>query len=91
MGMLLTRHYADNNKKSEVKGVAETVAPKPSVSISEKSTEPKPKSEPEFSKEQINAMNGTALRKLAEKNGVENPEELTAKELKAVLCDLLVK
>ena len=89
MGMLLTRHYRTNNANTQTStntnnvGVAKEVAPIPS--------KPEPKKESEYTEEQIKAMNGTALRKLAEKSGVENPEELTAKELKAVLVDLLVK
>ena len=84
MGMLLTRHYrTDNANANKEVGVAKEVAPIPE--------KPEPKKKSEYTEEQIKAMNGTALRKLAEKNGVENPEELTAKELKAVLVDLLVK
>ena len=80
MGMLLTRHYKDKNK-------AEGATPKVEVA-------PKPvpaKKENEYTEEKIKKMSGPQLRKLAVKNGIESPEELTAGELKSILCGLLVK
>jgi len=86
MGMLLRRHYANvktNNVKAD--GVTEKVAPKP---VEEKKAE---KSEPTITAEKINSMNGASLRKLAKENGVKDPEELTVKELRAILLDEVVK
>ena len=79
MGMLLSRHYANNNNQ----GVTKAVAPAPSV---EKKVESR---EFEFTAEDINKMAGAKLRKLAKQNGVEDPEELTVSELKSILCDKL--
>lgn len=74
MGMLLTRHYAD--KKTD-KGATKEVAPIPTTPTSS------------ISAEEIKAMSGAKLRKLAKENGVEDPEELTIGELKAVLIEKL--
>ena len=89
MGMLLRRHYIQVNSNSDdntATGATEKVAPKPNPA--------KPKAEKTekkgYTEEKINSMNGTQLRKLAVSNGIESPEELTTKELKAVLRDLLV-
>lgn len=79
MSMLLRRRYANTDAQTENKGVTTTKAVAPSPSNKE------------FTEEKINSMNGTQLRKLATKNGIDNPEELTVGELKAVLCDVLVK
>lgn len=76
MGMLLTRHYADREVKQE-SGAAKEVAPK----IPEKKKEEKPA----VTVSEIKAMNGTKLRKLAVQNGINNPEDLTVGELKAIL------
>ena len=96
MGMLLSRHYAndtDNNNNNNEntagkgKGVTkkEMVAPEPKAKKSTKSTELA------YTERDIKAMNGTKLRKLAKENGIKDPEELTVGELKAILCDKLVK
>ena len=77
--MLLRRRYNETDTQEGV-AVTKAVAPSPSS----------PKTENEFTEEKINKMNGSQLRKLASKNGVENPEDLTAGELKSVLRDLLV-
>ena len=83
MGLLLTRHYTDN------KGATKKVAPSPSV---EKKTEEKKVAEKSlFSADDIKAMNGTKIRKLAKENGIQNPEDLTVGELKEILCEQLVK
>ena len=89
MGMLLSRHYADNgngdsNKnKNTAKGVTKKVAPS---SPAEKKVESKT-TIPGISIKDIKAMNGTKIRKLAKEQGIENPEELTVGELKAILCE----
>lgn len=85
MGMLLSRHYTDN--KSE--GAAKKVAPSPSVEV--KAEEKKGAEKPLFTADDIKAMNGTKIRKLAKENGIQNPEDLTVSELKEVLCEQLVK
>ena len=73
-------------------GATAQVAPKPEpVKAKEKEKVKTPEKKAEYTEESINRMNGTQLRKLATKNGVENPEEFTVKELKSVLCGLLVK
>ena len=78
MGMLLTRHYADRNN-TENKGVAKAVAPE----VPEKKAEKKPT----ISADEIKAMNGNKLRKFATEKGIENQEELTVGELKAILIE----
>ena len=85
MGMLLRRHYADV-KEVKAEGVTKKVAPKP---VEVKAEEPKveKKSESKLTAEKINSMNGASLRKLAKENGVDDPEELTVKELRAILLD----
>ena len=79
MGMLLTRHYATNNANKANGAAPKESAPAP--------TRVEKKPEPEYTPEKINAMNGAQLRKVAEKYGIENPEEFTVKELKATLCE----
>lgn len=80
MGMLLTRHYADRNN-TENKGVAKAVAPE--VPEQKQKAEKKPT----VSADEIKAMNGNKLRKFATENGIENQEELTVGELKAILVE----
>ena len=80
MSMLLRRRHTE----SETEGVAKKVAPSPSPQKKAESTL-------EYTEESINAMNGAKLRKLAKANGIASPEELTASELKAILCEILVK
>lgn len=78
MGMLLTRHYADRENNREI-GAAKKVAPKV--------PEEKKVEKPTIAVSDIKAMNGTKLRKLAAENGIENPEDLTVGELKAILIE----
>ena len=82
MGMLLSRYHA-NNVNAE--GVAKTVAP----SVSEKKPEEKKPVENSlvYTAKDIKMMNGAKLRKLAKESGVEDPEELTVGELKAILTE----
>ena len=79
MGMLLRRRY------EETPGVVETAAP---VSVK---AEKKAETAFEYTEDVIKSMNGAKLRKLAKENGIENPEELTAGELKSTLIEMLVK
>ena len=83
MGMLLSRHYTDNKKTY---GAAVKAAPSPSNEVKE---EKKNAEDPRkgITVEDIKAMNGTKIRKFAKDNGVENPEDLTVNELKAILCE----
>jgi hypothetical protein len=82
MGMLLRRHYEENDR---VRGAAKAVAPSPSE---KRVAEEKPQNtETAVSAEDIKKMNGAKLRKLAVENGIENPEELTVGELKAILIE----
>lgn len=81
MGMLF-RYHNNNidikaNAKAEGKGAAKTVAPTPK--------EDKP--EIGITATAIKSMNGTKLRKLAKEYGIDNPEELTVGELKAILIE----
>ncbi len=50
---------------------------------------PEVKEEKEYSKTEIMRMNNQALRKLASKNGIDNPEEYTGAELKDMLVEKL--
>ena len=78
MGMLFRYHYADikeDNSKNE--GVTKAVAPTPK--------EEKP--EIGITATAIKSMNGPKLRKLAKEYGIDNPEELTVGELKAILIE----
>ena len=78
MSMLLRRIYED------IQGVAETVAP----SEPKKPEEKKPADKGlEYTAKDIKMMNGAKLRKLAKESGIEDPEELTVGELKAILVD----
>ena len=79
MSMLLRRHYAENKATGAIANKA--VAPKPTPKVAE------PKVVPNITAKEIKAMTGAKLRKLAKEFGVENPEELTVGELKAVMCD----
>lgn len=85
MGMLLTRHYAEDSKK--IQGVAKKVAP----SIPAEKKEEIEVKDPSVTEKDIKAMSGNKLRKLARQKGIENPEELTVGELKAILCEMIVK
>ena len=78
MGMLFRYHSQNDDKK----GVTKEVAPSPKVGK-------KPEKETEKVKVDLSAMNGTKLRKFAKENGVENPEDLTVGELRAVLREKL--
>ena len=82
MGMLLSRYHNNNNS-----GAAKEVAPKPSEPIKE--VVENKAAELEYTVEDIQKMNGNKLRKLAKENGIDNPEELTIGELKAVLSEKL--
>ena len=79
MGMLLRRRYDDKP------GVVKETAP---ASVK---AEKKADAAFEYTEEVIKSMNGPKLRKLAKENGIDNPEDLTAGELKGVLIGLLVK
>lgn len=79
MGMLFRYHDNNIEKKADSKGVAEKVAPK---------AEKEEKAEKSIVDE-IKSMSGVKLRKYAADNGVENPEELTIGELKAILLEKL--
>lgn len=83
MGMLFRYHNnnIDIKAKTEGKGAAKEVAPSP---IEEKA-------EPAFTASAIKSMNGTKLRKLAKENGIEDPEDLTVGELKAILIEKFSK
>ena len=76
MGMLF--RYHNQNQK----GVTAEVAPSPKVGKKSASAEKENAID-------LDAMNGTKLRKLAKENGVENPEELTVGELRSVLREKL--
>lgn len=91
--MLLSRYHNSNSNNNKAAGATdkEQVAPKPTTPLTEETPKVDKKSEPEYTEEKIKSMTGAQLRKLATKNGVENPEELTAGELKSVLCGILVK
>ena len=80
MGMLLRRRHTNEGVAVKAKAVAPSPSPQKTV-----------ESGLEYTEETINAMNGAKLRKLAKANGVASPEELTAGELKSILCELLVK
>jgi hypothetical protein len=80
MGMLFRYHNNIDikaNAKAEGKGAAEEVAPTP---IEDKAEHGIPASA-------IKSMSGAKLRKLAAENGIEDPEELTVGELKAILIE----
>ena len=79
MGMLLNRYrHTDNDT-----GVAEKAVAPSSPKVEKKEVKST------VTVDEIKAMNGTKLRKLAKENGIENPEELTVGELKAILCEKL--
>lgn len=83
MSMLLRRHYVDN---TNAKGAPEEVAPK--APVEEKTAETKADSKVlTITPADIKMMNGAKVRKLAKENGIENPEELTVGELKAILTE----
>lgn len=84
MGMLL-RYHRDNIKADGVT-TKEMVAPKPSHSAPKaEGKKEKSADKPAITVEEINAMNGTKIRKFAKEQGIENPEDLTVGELKAIL------
>ena len=87
MGMLLTRHYADREKNEQIreKGVTKEVAPTPSV---EENANANINVNASVSVDDIKALSGTKLRKFAAQNGIENPEDLTVGELKAILVEM---
>lgn len=102
MGMLLTRHYAEtenknnnsNSNSSKAKGVTKEVAPKAEAVAEVKEVDTTPTNtvaKIKITVDDIKAMNGTKVRKLAKEYGIENPEELTVGELKAVLCGMVGK
>ena len=84
MGMLLSRYHNNDSFNS---GAAKAVAPKPSEPVKEVVEEKAKKANLEYTAEDIQKMNGNKLRKLAKENGIDNPEELTVGELKAVLSE----
>lgn len=87
--MELQNNQSNNKKKAE--GVAEKVEKvAPSAPMPERKPEVKVEKKPEYTEEKIKAMNGTQLRKLAKKHGIDNPEEFTVGELKATMIGLLV-
>ena len=78
MGMLFRYHNnIDIKANAEGKGAAKEVAPTP---IEDKPENGIPASA-------IKSMSGAKLRKLAAENGIEDPEELTVGELKAILIE----
>lgn len=77
MGMLLYMMEMEMAQKAD-KGVAKKVAPSPPK---------KEEKKPAQSLEDIKKMSGPKIRKFAKENGVENPEEYTVSELKAILCE----
>ena len=79
MGMLFRYHNnnIDIKENAEGKGAAKEVAPTP---IEDKAEHGIPASA-------IKSMSGAKLRKLAAENGIEDPEELTVGELKAILIE----
>lgn len=79
MSMLLRRRYAETDTDTQNQGAAQA-APKKSEDIAKSSA---------VTADDIKSMNGTKLRKLARENGIENPEELTVGELKAILVEML--
>lgn len=87
MGMLLSRHYADNDT-TENQGAAKKVAPSNSKSV-EKEKKPVEKDEKglTYTAKDIKMMNGAKLRKLAKESGIADPEELTVGELKSILTE----
>ena len=88
MGMLLTRHYADREKNEQIreKGVTKEVAPTPSAEENANANA-NINMNASVSVDDIKAMSGTKLRKIAAQNGIENPEDLTVGELKAILVE----
>lgn len=82
--MELQNNQSNNKNTKKDEGVANKVAPSSPL------PETKAEKKPEFTEEKIKAMNGTQLRKLAKKHGIENPEEFTLGELKATMIGLLV-
>ena len=83
MGMLFRYHTNNSDIETENTGAPKEVAPSPST---EKKEVVRAK-DPEISPKDIKAMNGNKVRKLAKEQGIENPEELTVGELKAILCE----
>ena len=81
MSMLLRRHYAENKATGAIE---KSVAPKPTPKVAPKTA---PEAEIKLTAKDIKMMTGAKLRKLAKQYGVENPEELTVGELKAVMCE----
>lgn len=77
MGMLF-RYHNDNIDIKADKGAAKSVAPEPKEEKVERSVV-----------NDIKSMSGAKLRKLAKENGVEDPDELTVGELKAILIEKL--
>lgn len=76
MGMLF-RYHNNIDIKTQDKGATKEVAPAP---IEDKPEHGIPASA-------IKSMSGAKLRKLAAENGIEDPEELTVGELKAILIE----
>lgn len=85
MGMLFRYHdNIDIKAKDKDKNKGATKAVAPSIPA-----EKKEKVETVITEKDIKAMSGNKLRKLAKEWGIENPEELTVGELKAILCEKL--
>ena len=84
MSMLLRRHTRAYRAMGATNEKAK-VAPKPTPT-EKKSTEKKA-DEIALTAKDIKLMTGAKLRKLAKQYGIENPEELTVGELKAVMCE----
>jgi len=87
MGMLLRRYHADvSNIKADGVTTKEMVAPKPAHSAPKaEGKKEKEADKPVITAEEIDAMNGTKLRKFAKDQGIDKPEDLTVGELRAVL------
>ena len=89
MGMLLRRYHEDvSNIKADGVTTRDMVAPKPTHSAPKEKAEGKKEKEadkPVITAEEIDAMNGTKLRKFAKDQGIDKPEDLTVGELRAVL------
>ena len=73
MGMLFRYHKIQNNTVEDKETKGVTAEVAPEVSKAE----------------EIKSLKGEKLRKYAKENGIENPEEYTAGELKAVLLEKL--
>lgn len=79
MSMLLRRRYSQDD------GVVDKATPSPVKE--EKIPTQEIEVEAEITASEIQKMTGPKIRKFAKENGVDNPEEFTVAELKAILCE----